>query len=183
MKATQKKVTSPTDSATATLYQLSVHVFFVNVDRFEVIRDFRSLKNGGIPFPVDGSIADKMRRHHSIPGWRFSYSLCRNFPFIFLRSKVTSGVVRNTALHYRACCDYSNSLLRSNAAYRTRVLTCIPQCLARSVGQVSRDEAEFGLMLSRLVDAGNGKKACMLAVVPKTAGAHLFPRDDEPDTS
>jgi hypothetical protein len=29
-----------------------------------------------------------MLRHHSIPGWRFSYSLCRNFPFIFLRSKV-----------------------------------------------------------------------------------------------
>jgi hypothetical protein len=28
--------------------------------RFEVIRDFRSLKNGGIPFPVDGSIAEKM---------------------------------------------------------------------------------------------------------------------------
>jgi hypothetical protein len=27
--------------------------------RFEVIRDFRSLKNGGIPFPVDGSIAEK----------------------------------------------------------------------------------------------------------------------------
>jgi hypothetical protein len=28
-----------------------------NSDRFEVIRDFRSYKNGGIPFPVDGSIA------------------------------------------------------------------------------------------------------------------------------
>jgi hypothetical protein len=28
-----------------------------NSDRFEVIRDFRSLKNGGIPFPVDGSTA------------------------------------------------------------------------------------------------------------------------------
>jgi hypothetical protein len=28
--------------------------------RFEVIRDFRSLKNGGIPLPVDGSIAEKM---------------------------------------------------------------------------------------------------------------------------
>jgi hypothetical protein len=27
--------------------------------RFEVIRDFRSLKNGGIPFPVDGSIAEQ----------------------------------------------------------------------------------------------------------------------------
>jgi hypothetical protein len=27
--------------------------------RFEVIRDFRSLKTGGIPFPVDGSIAEQ----------------------------------------------------------------------------------------------------------------------------
>jgi hypothetical protein len=26
---------------------------------FEVIRDFRSLKNGGIPFRVDGSIAEQ----------------------------------------------------------------------------------------------------------------------------
>jgi hypothetical protein len=30
----------------------------------EVIRDFCSLRNGGIPFPVDGSIAEKMLRHH-----------------------------------------------------------------------------------------------------------------------
>jgi hypothetical protein len=28
-------------------------------DRFEVIPDFSSLKNGGIPFPVVGSIAEK----------------------------------------------------------------------------------------------------------------------------
>ena len=55
---------------------------------FEVIRDFRSLRNGGIPFPVDGSIAHRKWRHHSISGWRFSYSFCWNFPFIFLRSKV-----------------------------------------------------------------------------------------------
>jgi hypothetical protein len=34
--------------------------FLSNSDRFEVIGDFRSLKNGGIPFPVDGSIAEKM---------------------------------------------------------------------------------------------------------------------------
>jgi hypothetical protein len=27
--------------------------------RFEVIRDFRSLNHGGIPFPVDGSIAEQ----------------------------------------------------------------------------------------------------------------------------
>jgi hypothetical protein len=56
--------------------------------RFEVIRDFRTLNHGGIPFPVDGSIAEQKRWHHSISGWRFSYSLCRNFPSIFFRSKV-----------------------------------------------------------------------------------------------
>jgi hypothetical protein len=61
--------------------------FLCNSDRSEVIRDFRSL-NGGIPFPVDGSIAELNRRHHSISGWRFSYPLCRNFPAILFRSKV-----------------------------------------------------------------------------------------------
>jgi hypothetical protein len=30
--------------------------FIRKCDRFEVIRNFRSLKNGGNPFPVDGSI-------------------------------------------------------------------------------------------------------------------------------
>jgi hypothetical protein len=34
--------------------------FLRKCGRFEVIRDFRSLKNGGIPFPVDGSIGEKM---------------------------------------------------------------------------------------------------------------------------
>jgi hypothetical protein len=33
--------------------------FLRKFDRFEVIRDFRSLKNGGNPFPVDGSIAEQ----------------------------------------------------------------------------------------------------------------------------
>jgi hypothetical protein len=33
--------------------------FLRKCGRFEVIRDFRSLKNGGIPFPVDGSIAEQ----------------------------------------------------------------------------------------------------------------------------
>jgi hypothetical protein len=62
--------------------------FLCNSDRFEVIRDFRSLNNGGNPFPVDGSIEHRKLRHHSIPGWRFSYSLCGNFPSILFRSKV-----------------------------------------------------------------------------------------------
>jgi hypothetical protein len=39
---------------------LAVCTYFLrNSDRFEVIRDFRSLKNGGNPFPVDGSIAEQ----------------------------------------------------------------------------------------------------------------------------
>jgi hypothetical protein len=33
--------------------------FVCNSDRFAVIRDFRSLKNGGNPFPVHGSIAEQ----------------------------------------------------------------------------------------------------------------------------
>jgi hypothetical protein len=33
--------------------------FPCNSDRFEVIRDFRSLNHGRIPFPVDESIAEK----------------------------------------------------------------------------------------------------------------------------
>jgi hypothetical protein len=33
--------------------------FFRKCDRFEVIRDFRSLKNGGNPFPVDGSTVEQ----------------------------------------------------------------------------------------------------------------------------
>jgi hypothetical protein len=32
--------------------------FIRKFDRFEIIRDFRSLKNGGIPFLVDGSTAE-----------------------------------------------------------------------------------------------------------------------------
>jgi hypothetical protein len=34
--------------------------FLRKCGRFEVICDFRSLKNGGIPFPVDGSITEEM---------------------------------------------------------------------------------------------------------------------------
>jgi hypothetical protein len=62
--------------------------FIRKCGRFEVIRDFRSLNHGGIPFPVDGSIAEQKWRHHSISGWRFNYSLCQNFPSILFHSKV-----------------------------------------------------------------------------------------------
>jgi hypothetical protein len=33
--------------------------FLRNCGRFEVIRDFRLLNHGGIPFPIDGSIAEQ----------------------------------------------------------------------------------------------------------------------------
>jgi hypothetical protein len=33
--------------------------FLCTVDRFEVIRDLCSLNHGGLPFPVDGSIAEQ----------------------------------------------------------------------------------------------------------------------------
>jgi hypothetical protein len=33
--------------------------FLCNSDRFEVNRDFRSLMNGGNPFPVDGSTVEQ----------------------------------------------------------------------------------------------------------------------------
>jgi hypothetical protein len=88
MKATQNK-SDVTNRFGDRDFVLAVCTCFLsNFDRFEVIRDFRSLNHAGIPFPVDGSIAEKMSRYHSIPDWWFSYSLCRNFPFIFLRSKV-----------------------------------------------------------------------------------------------
>jgi hypothetical protein len=39
-------------------FVLAVFMCFIRkCDRFEVIRNFPSLKNGGIPIPVDGSIA------------------------------------------------------------------------------------------------------------------------------
>jgi hypothetical protein len=62
--------------------------FLRKCDRFELIHDFGSLYHGWNPFPMDGSIAEQKWRHHSISGWRFSYSLSRNFPSILLRSKV-----------------------------------------------------------------------------------------------
>jgi hypothetical protein len=62
--------------------------FLRKCGHFEVIRDFRSLNHGGIPFPVDGSIAEQKLRHHSISGWRFNYPHRRNFPFILFRPKV-----------------------------------------------------------------------------------------------
>jgi hypothetical protein len=58
MKATQKKI----DLSNRFGYRdfvLAVSTCFIReCDRFEVNRDFRSLKNGGNPFPVDGITAE-----------------------------------------------------------------------------------------------------------------------------
>jgi hypothetical protein len=59
MKATQSK-SDVTNRFGDRDFVLAVCTCFLsNSDRFEVIRDFRSLKNGGNPFPVDGSTAEQ----------------------------------------------------------------------------------------------------------------------------
>jgi hypothetical protein len=60
MKATQNK-SDVTNRFGDRDFVLAVCTCFLRkCGRFEVIRDFRSLNHGGIPFPVDGSIAEKM---------------------------------------------------------------------------------------------------------------------------
>jgi hypothetical protein len=57
MEATQNK-THVTNRFGDRDFILAVCTCFIRkCDRFEVIPDFRSVKNGGIPLPVDGSIA------------------------------------------------------------------------------------------------------------------------------
>jgi hypothetical protein len=59
MKATQNKI-DVTNRVGDHDFTLAVCTWFLRkFGRFEVIRDFRSLKNGGIPFPVDGNIAEQ----------------------------------------------------------------------------------------------------------------------------
>jgi hypothetical protein len=59
MKATQNK-SDVTSRIGGRDFILAVCTCFVRkCGRFDVIRDFRSLIHGGIPFPVDGSIAEK----------------------------------------------------------------------------------------------------------------------------
>jgi hypothetical protein len=59
MKATQNK-SDVTNRFGVRDFVLAVCTCFIRKwDRFEVIRDFRSLKNGVIPFPVDGSITEQ----------------------------------------------------------------------------------------------------------------------------
>jgi hypothetical protein len=60
LKATQNK-SDITNRFGGRNFLLAVCTGFLRkCDRFEVIRDFRSLIHGGIPFPVDGNIAEKM---------------------------------------------------------------------------------------------------------------------------
>ena len=59
MKATQNK-SDVTNRFGDREFILAVYTCFLRkCGRFEVIRDFRSLENGGIPFPVDESTAEK----------------------------------------------------------------------------------------------------------------------------
>jgi hypothetical protein len=59
MKATQNKSDVTNRFGDRDFILAVCTCFLSNFDRFEVIRDFRSLNHGGIPFPVDGSIAEK----------------------------------------------------------------------------------------------------------------------------
>jgi hypothetical protein len=60
MKATQNKSDVTNRFGDRDFISAVYTCFLRKCGRFEAIRDFRSLKNGGIPFPVDGSIAEKM---------------------------------------------------------------------------------------------------------------------------
>jgi hypothetical protein len=60
MKATQNKSDVTKRFGDRDFIQAVCTHFLSNCDRFEVIRDLRSLKTGGNPFPVDGSIGEKM---------------------------------------------------------------------------------------------------------------------------
>ena len=91
MKATQNKSDVTNRFGDRDFVLAVCTCFLCNSDRFEVIRDFRSLNNGGIPFPVDGSIAEQKWRHHSIAGWRFSF----NFAGIFYLSGSVQKLFKN----------------------------------------------------------------------------------------
>jgi hypothetical protein len=68
--------------------------FIRKCDRFEVIRDFRSLNHGENSFPVLGGIAEQNLRHHSISGWGFSY----HFAGIFHLSGSVQKLFKNFML-------------------------------------------------------------------------------------
>jgi hypothetical protein len=59
MKATQNKSDVTSRFGDRDFVSAVCTCFLSNSDRFEVIRDFRSLKNVGIPFSVDGDTAEQ----------------------------------------------------------------------------------------------------------------------------
>jgi hypothetical protein len=59
MKATQNKSDITNGFGDRDFILAVCTCFLSNSNRFAVIHDFRSLKNGGIPFPVDGSTAEQ----------------------------------------------------------------------------------------------------------------------------
>jgi hypothetical protein len=60
MKATQNKNDVTNQFGDRDFIVAVCTCFLRKCGRFEVIRDFRSLKNGRIPFLVDGSTAEQM---------------------------------------------------------------------------------------------------------------------------
>jgi hypothetical protein len=66
MQATQRKCDVTNQFGDSDFILAVCTCFLSYFDRFEVIRDFRSLKNGGIPFPVDRSTAEQKWRHQPI---------------------------------------------------------------------------------------------------------------------
>jgi hypothetical protein len=59
MKATQNKSDVTNRFGNRDFVLAVCACFLSNSDPFEVIRDFRSLNRGGIPFPVDRSSAEQ----------------------------------------------------------------------------------------------------------------------------
>jgi hypothetical protein len=66
-------------------------------DRFEVIDDFRSLNHGGIPFPVDRSIAEQGEVTNRFGDHDFASAVCTCF---MRKSDRFEGIRDYRALHH-----------------------------------------------------------------------------------
>jgi hypothetical protein len=73
MEATQKKSAVTNRFGDRDFVSAVCTCFIPECDRFKVTRDFRSLNQGGNPFPVDGTTIQQIGHHHSLFGWRFSF--------------------------------------------------------------------------------------------------------------
>jgi hypothetical protein len=69
MKATQNKSDVTNRFGDRNFILVVCTCFIRKCDRFEVIGDFRSLKNGGIQFPVDGSTAEQKNVTSPFNSW------------------------------------------------------------------------------------------------------------------